>query len=94
MDEKQFNQLLGVLKNISQNLSVLVSLQKSSTKPAKLGAEEKIILKLCNGKNSINDMTKIANKTTNNVKVTLTHLRKKGLIKTVKINKKTGYVKI
>jgi len=94
LDDKQFKQLIVALKDINGKLSILISLHKSSTKPPKLGEEEKIILKLCNGKNSNEDMAKATNKTKNNIKVTLTHLRKKGLIRTSKINKKTVYVKI
>jgi len=94
MDEKQFKQILGMLKNIDSKLSILISIQKSSIEPPKLGKEEKSILKLCNGKNSVEEMTKITNKTRSNIEVTINHLKKKGLIRSTKINKKTVYVKI
>ena len=94
MEEKQFRQVLGTLKNIDSKLSILISLQKSSAKPPQLGKEEKIILKLCNGKNSTDEIAKISKKQKNNVKVTLSHLKKKGLIRSSKFNKKIVYVKI
>lgn len=94
LEDKQFKQLLGSIKDIEGKLSILISLQKSSTKPPKLGTEEKSVLKLCNGKNSIDEISKTVNKKKNNVKVTLTHLKKKGLIRSSKFNKKIVYVKI
>jgi len=94
MEDKQFKQLLEIIKNIDGKLSILISLQKSSVKPAKLGTEEKAILKLCNGKNTIEDMAKICKKTKNNIKVTMSHLKKKGMIRSTKNNKKLVYVKI
>ena len=94
MEEKQFKQLSAILKNIDAKLAILISLQKSSIKPPKLGTEAKAILKLCNGKNSVDDMVKNTKKRKNTIEVTLNHLRKKGLIRTIKINKKTVYVKI
>jgi len=94
MEEKQFKQMISVLKDIDSKIAVLISLQKSSLKPPKLGKETKIIFKLCNGKNSVVDMAKITKKRKNAIEVALNYLRKKGLIRTTKINKKTVYVKI
>jgi len=94
MQDEQDKQVLKVLKNIDTKLSILISLQKSSVKPSTLGKEEKSILKLCNNKNSVEDMTKATNKTRKNVEVTLSHLKKKGLIRSTIINKKMVYVKI
>jgi len=93
MKDTQFKLLMNILKEINQKLSVLITLQKSSAKPPKLGTEENIVLKLCNGKNSVNDIMTATKKTRNNVKKTLSNLRKKGLIRTTTINKKTVYVK-
>jgi len=94
MEEKQFKQLIGTLKDIDSKISILISLQKSSTKPPKLGKETSAVFKLCNGKNSVDDMIKTTKKKKNTIEVALNHLRKKGLIRTTKINKKTVYVKI
>ena len=94
MEEKQFKQILGTLKDIDGKLSILISLQKLSVKPPKLGKEENTILKLCNGKNSVKDMVKTTKKTRHNIEVILGRLRKKGIIKSTIINKKTAYVKI
>ena len=94
MDEKQFKQLISVLKDIDSKISILISLQKSSIKPPKLGKETNAVFKLCNGKNSVDDMVKNLEKRKNAIEVLLNYLRKKGLIRTTKIKKKTVYVKI
>lgn len=94
MKEDQFKQILKVLNDISSKTSILISLQKLSVKIPSLGKEEKIILNLCNGKNTVEGMMKITNKTRTNIEVTLIHLKKKGLIRSTKLNKKTVYVKI
>ena len=94
MENDLNKQMLNSLKSIDAKLSILISLQKSSGKPVTLGNEEKVILKLCNNKNSVEDMTKITNKTRKNIEVTLSHLKKKGLIRSTKTNKKMVYVKI
>jgi len=93
MEGLQFKQLLKILKDINQNLSILVSLQKYTSKPPKLGSEENTVLKLCNGKNNATEMAKITDKSKHNIEVVLGGLRKKGLIKSTKINRKTVYVK-
>ena len=94
MNESQFQKCVSILKGIDDKLSILISLQKSLITPPSLGNEEKTVLKLCNGKNSVEDMMKIANKKRNNIEVTLSHLKKKGIIKSTKINDKHVYVKI
>ena len=94
MNEIQFKQMLKVLKDIDSKLSILISLQKTTVKPPKLGTEEKEIMKLCNGKNTVKDMLKITGKTRNNVEVIISRIKKKGMIRSTTINKKTVYVKI
>lgn len=94
MDNNQFKQLLDVLKDISSKLSILIAFEKSSAKPQKIGGEEGIILKLCNGKNSIDNMIESTGKKRNNIEVVLTHLRKKGMIRSTRYLDKTVYVKI
>lgn len=94
MKDEQYTQLLKILREINEKLSILISLQKVSTKPPSLGDSEKQILKLCNGKNSVDDMMKITSKKRNNIEVTLNHLRKKGMIKSNTLNQKTVYFKI
>jgi len=94
MQNDQDKQMLKILRDIDTKLSILISLHKSAGKPSTLGKEEKAIFKLCNGKNSIEEISKIADKKKNNVKVTLNHLKKKGLIRSSKFNGKTVYVKI
>lgn len=93
MEEQQYKTLVKLLSSIDSKLTILVNLQKTTIKTPDLGKEKKAILKLCNGKNTIEDMAKTSNKIKNNIKVTLSHLKKKGLIRSAKINKKTVYVK-
>lgn len=94
MDDLQYKQLIASMKRLEDKFDILISLQKSSVKRPEVSGEERIILTLCNGKYTIQEMASETNKTTNNVKVTLTHLKKKGLIKSTKINSKLVYVKI
>jgi len=94
MDEKQFKQLLKTLKDIDSKLSILISLHKSTIKQPKIGEEAKSILKLCNGKNSVEDMITITKKKRNTIEVSLSSLRKKGLIRSTNFKNKTVYVKI
>lgn len=94
MNDSQFEDFINGIKRLEQKLDIMISLQKSSIKRPKVSGEEKTILKLCNGKHMIQDMVRTTNKTTNNVKVTLTHLKKKGLIKSVKIKNKLVYVRL
>lgn len=90
----QHQELMSVLNSIEQKLSILIALQKLSIKRPEVSGEEKIILNLCNMKNSVEDIIKTTNKTRTNVEVTLSHLKKKGLIKSTKINNKVVYGKI
>lgn len=94
MDDSQFKILINGIKRLENKLDILISLQRSSVKRPEVSGEEKTILKLCNGKYTIQEIARETNKTTNNVKVTLAHLKKKGLIKSTKINDKLVYVKI
>ena len=94
MQSNQDKQVLKMLKDIDGKLAILISLQKTLSKPPKLGSEENAILKLCNGKNSIKEIMENTSKKKNNVKTTLSHLRKKGIIRSATMNKKTVYVKI
>lgn len=94
MEDEQFKAFTKILNSIDNKLSILINLQSITRKIPDLGKEEKSVLKLCNGKNSVEDMTKVTDKTRKNVEVTLSHLKKKGLIRSTQINKKTVYVKI
>lgn len=94
MDEKQFKSTLRVLNEINGKLTLLVNFQKKSIKPPELGKEEKLLLKLCNGKNTVTDMTNSTKKTRKSIELILGRLRKKGMIRSTSINKKTVYVKI
>jgi len=94
MEDKQFKALTKILKDIDGKLTILVNLQKLSVKTPDLSKEQKEILKLCNGKNGVKDIAKISNKTNHSIEIILGRIRKKGIIKSIKINKKTVYVKM
>lgn len=94
MNDSQFKVFMNGIKRLENKLDILISLQKSSVKRPEVSGEEKTVLKLCNGKYTIKEISDETDKTTNNVKVTLAHLKKKGLIKSTKINDKIVYVKV
>jgi DNA-binding MarR family transcriptional regulator len=94
MNDSQFEHFANSLKRLENKLDILITLQKSSVKRPEVSGEEKNILKLCNGKHTIQDIANKTNKTINNVKVTLAHLKKKGLIISTKIKNKLVYVKL
>lgn len=94
MDKAEFKELMRLLKSIERKLDVLIKLLKVSMPKPKITSEERKILKLCDKKHTIDDIVKETGKTRNNVKVTLTHLRNKGVIKTIKIKDKTVYQRI
>jgi len=94
MEDKQFKSLMKVLSDIDNKLALLVNLEKSKSKAPKLGNKEKIILKLCNGKNTVADIQKSTSKTKKSIQLVIARLKKKGVIKSTTSNKKTTYVKL
>jgi len=80
ISEKQFKKLMNSLKSIETKLDVLVSLQKASMPKTKIPPEEETILKLCDGKHTIEDMARETGKKSSYVRKILTELRKKGAI--------------
>jgi uncharacterized protein YdcH (DUF465 family) len=94
MSSKQFRELIDLLKSIDDKLDTLVNFQRTLMPKPKLGKEEKKILKLCDRKNTIDDMMTKTAKSRNDVKVTLTRLRKKGLIRSTKVKNKLVYERI
>lgn len=87
--------IMRSLKTIEKKLDILIALQKRIARITNIGEEEKKILKLCNKKNTIDDIIEKTGKKRNNVKSVLFHLRNKGLIISVKIkDKKTVYERI
>lgn len=94
MDKKQFEALMKSLKNIENKLDIIIRIQKMASSKPKIGPEEKKILKLCDKKHTIAEIITETKKSKNNVKSTLSHLRKKTLIRSVKVNKRLVYEKI
>jgi hypothetical protein len=94
MSKKQFEELLKSLKSIEDKLEIIIKLQKTILPKPSLGKEEKKVLKLCDRKHTIDDIVRETGKTENNVKVILSRLRDKGLIRSVEIKSKLVYEKI
>jgi hypothetical protein len=94
MSSKQFREMITLLGSIDEKLDTLVNFQRTVMPKPKLGKEEKKILRLCDRKNTIADMATKTGKTENNMKVKLTQLRRKGLIRSVKIKNRLVYEKI
>jgi len=94
MEKDQFDKLLDSINNIGKKLDTLVALQKSVTPKRELSAEEKKVLGLCNGKNTIEGIAQKTRKTKDNVRATLSNLRSKGLVESAKINNKQVYSKV
>jgi hypothetical protein len=87
-------EILKSLKNIEKKLDVMIKIQKSMAPEPKITPEEKTILKFCNSKYTINDIVEKTKKSKNNVKVVLSYLRSKGIIKSVTIKGKIVYSKV
>jgi hypothetical protein len=85
MSSDQFEKLSKILKSIDEKLDILIVLQKRVSPQPKIGAEEAKILKLCDRKHTIDDIVNATGKTENNVKVILSNLRGKGLIRSVEV---------
>jgi len=94
MEKSQFAELINTIKRLERKLDILISIVKTMAPKPTIGTEEKGILTLCNAKNSIDDMVQKTNKSRNNIRVILSHLKSKGLIKSIKIKNKLVYVKI
>jgi len=94
MDEKQFKELMKSMKSLESKLDKLIIFAKASVPKPKVSPEENKILKLCNKKNSIDDMMKKTRKTRTNVKFILSQLRKKRYIESIKIKNKLVYRRI
>jgi DNA-binding transcriptional ArsR family regulator len=92
--EKPFEEMLKSLKSIEEKLEILINLQKVAMPKPKVTTEEKKILKLCDKKHTAEEIAKETGKTENNVNVTLSRLRDKGLIKSAEVKDRTVYEKI
>lgn len=93
-NEKQFDEMVKSLKRIEEKLETLINLQKVAMPKPKVTAEEKKVLKLCDKKHTAEEIAKETGKTENNVNVTLSRLRDKGLIKSAEVRGRTVYEKI
>ena len=94
MDKKQFDELMKSLKGIEDRLEMIIRVQKVTMPKPSIGKEEKKVLKLCDKKHTIEEIAKETGKKENNVKVILTHLRNKLLVKSVEIKGRTVYERI
>jgi DNA-binding MarR family transcriptional regulator len=94
MSDQQFEQLNKSLKSIDEKLEILIILQKRGLPEPSVGKEEKRVLALCDKKHVISDISKQTGKTENNVKVILTRLKDKGLVRSVDLNGVIVYERI
>jgi len=94
MSKEQFKKLIKSLKSMESKLDILIRLQRASMPRPKVTSEEKKILKLCDKKHTIDDMMEETKKTRNSIRIILTQLRKKALIRSVKMKDKLVYERI
>jgi len=94
MEKNQFKKLIESITKIEKKMDTLIALQKSTIPKQKLSSEEKKILLLCNGKNTIDVLAQKTNKTKGNVRATLSNLRNKGLVESEKINENQIYSRV
>lgn len=81
------------LEAIVDRLNILIELSVPPPKTEGLGKTEAKVLELCDMKHIANDMMKKLKKTKNLIDVTLHNLRSKGLIRSIKVGKKTYHVR-
>lgn len=88
--------LLGKLDEISELLTLLVELSVPplNIKGLRLGRTEKDVLALCDLKHAEQDMASKLGKKSSHIRKTLAGLRKKGLIRSVKVRKRTYYLRV
>jgi len=94
MDDKQFKQLLTVLKNIEGKISVLITQQKLEGKNIPISKTEESFMKNCIGFSTIEDIMKKTKEKRNTVEVKIKRLKKKGLIISKKVGNKTVYQRV
>jgi DNA-binding transcriptional ArsR family regulator len=94
ISREQFDELIKLLKKIDNSLDTLVSFQRLSAPKATTGDEQKKILDLCDKKHTIREMAQETGKKEGTIKPTLKVLKEKGLIKSMRIGKKTVYERI
>ncbi len=92
--EKNIKDLIDILESIDDKLNVIIVLQKANMPKPKIGVEESKILKLCDRQHTIDDMVRATGKAEGTVKATLSHLRDKALILTLRMKDKTVYERI
>ncbi len=94
MNETQFKELVKNIKRIDDKLDTLINFARLSAPKQEPTQEEKKILELCNLKNTVADMIEKTKKKRSNVKVILSSLRSKGLIKSEKRDDKVVYSRL
>ncbi len=91
---EQPEQVIKLLKSIDDKMDILITLQRRNSSKQVIGKEEKKVLKLCDKKHTIMDIAKETNKTENNVKVILSHLKDKALIRSIEVKGNVVYERI
>lgn len=85
--------MLEKLEEIVDRFDILIELSVPPLKTEGLSKTEAKVLELCDMKHAAKDMMKKLKKTRNMIDVTLHKLRRKGLIRSIKLGKKTYFVR-
>ena len=91
IDEKQFNQLLTILRSLDEKMSVLITQRKQDGKEITIPKSEESVLKHCTGSNGVEDIMKLTKENRNTITMRIKRLKKKGLIISKKVGNKTVY---
>jgi len=94
MSKDQFKELLKSLEGIEEKLEILINLQKATMPEPNISKIERIVLKLCDKKHTVEDIAKGTGKAENNVRAILSNLRTKGLVKTVETRDRVVFERI
>jgi hypothetical protein len=94
MSNKQFEELVDLLKSIESKLDTLVNFQRASMPKPKIPPEEETILRLCDGKHTIEDMVNETGKKNSYVRKILTQLRKKGVVESKRFGERVVHKKV
>lgn len=86
---------LEILEQIAERLELLVALSIPPPDAEQFGLSgvERQVFELCDMRHTADDIAKKLNKRRGHIDVTLTGLRKKGRVRSLRIGKKTYYVR-
>lgn len=88
--------ILEKLDQIVEHLGLLINLSipPPDAQKSGLSGTERQVFELCDMKHTTDNIAHKLNKNKHNIEVTLTNLRKKGIVQSVKIGKKAYHVRV